>query len=550
MRDVQAAFPGMMQWSTQQEDIFDWFRSGSGNLVVRALAGSGKTTSLLQAIFYAPEEKILLAAFNKRIQEEMNSRLRNRRANAKTLHALGYMFLLKHWPGVDVDSSGERAEGLVRRATFELWSKLFPEAEQPASIDLVQFNESVVRLGAKILTSARDVAPFARTEDEVLDVIFDLDMVPEPYHEVAGWTAQVLARITVKAMEFALERTNKIDFADMVYIPLRNGWVKGTYDMVCIDEAQDLNLGQLELAVRACKSSGRIAVIGDSFQAIYGFRGADSNSMDRLKRELNASELGLTTTYRCPKRVVEYANTLVPALQAREDAPDGEVTSVRAEDLHKLVKPGDFVLSRSNAPLTKACLSLIRKGLRARIVGREIGQRLVNIAKKLKAYDVETFYEKLSDWASKEIARAKKAKRESRVQLICDQADTLRALLFGLDNINALYARIDDMFGDPTAAYVICSTVHRAKGLESDRVFVLQDTLYPGKFGKDKQEEQNIEYVAVTRAKKHLIWVNGFNPKKRFSSSNPQPWEDSRFTDAPWDAEMEDPDATEGNHVG
>ena len=59
------------KWSEQQESIFGWFREGEGNLVVRARAGTGKTTTIIEAITYAPEEKILLAAFNRKIADEL-----------------------------------------------------------------------------------------------------------------------------------------------------------------------------------------------------------------------------------------------------------------------------------------------------------------------------------------------------------------------------------------------------------------------------------------------------------------------------------------------
>lgn len=534
---MDSSLPGYVDWSEEQVAIFDWFREGSGNLLARARAGTGKTTTICQAIFYAPEEKILVAAFNKSIQEELNRKLRNRRAQAKTLHGLGFALVKKNWPDADVDSTGARANGLVCQAVFALWAKLFPEAAVPATIDDIDFNDTIVRHMAKVFTSTRDIAPFAATEEDVMDVIFDQDLVPEMYLENQGWTPLVLARVTLKAMELALVRTKVIDFADMVYLPLRLNWTRGVYDMVCVDEAQDMNAGQLELAKRVCKPKGRIAIIGDDRQAIYGFRGAASGSLDMLKQELNAKELSLTVTFRCPTSVVEYAQRLVPDIKAKSGAPLGSISSVAAADLYKHVKPGDFVLSRSNAPLAKAALSLIRQGVRAKIVGRDIGQRLSNIARKLKAYDVMTFYTKLGDWARREIDRAKKANRKGRIQLVCDQADTLRALLFGLNDLNMLYKRIDEMFGDVSASYVQCSSVHKAKGLEADRVYVLQDTLYAGKGGKDKQEEQNIEYVAVTRAKNALIWVNGFNPPKKFKSTAPQPWEDERWKNPPWEVE-------------
>lgn len=510
---MQISLMAMDHWSGQQQDIFDWFKSGNGNLLVRARAGTGKTTTILKAIEYAPDEKILLAAFNKRVAEELNQRLKNRKASAKTLHSIGYACVNKRWHGVQVDQSGDRADKLVGKAIEELAGELFPETTKQVEVSM-----AVLRLASKIFTSTREIAPFARNVDDVSDVMYTLDQLPELYMEDQGWTVDVLAQVTLRAMELALVKDTHIDFADMIYIPLRNDWVKGIFDMVVIDEAQDMNDGQLELAERVCKIGGRIVVVGDDRQAIYAFRGADANSIDRLKAKLRAWELSLTTTYRCPQQIVDYAACLVPDIKAKPGAPQGTISSIPSTELASVVKPGDFVLSRSNAALVKACLALLRVNIRAQIVGRDIGQRLANIAKKLNARDLIHFHSRLKDWANKEIDRAKKADRKARIQLVMDQAETLKTLAMGISRIEQLYERIDQLFGDPSATFVICSTVHRAKGSETDRVYVLQDTLYT--MGKTLEEE-NIEYVAVTRTKDKLIWVNGFNPRKKKPETKP-----------------------------
>src|SRR4051812_38185721 len=102
------------EWSSQQQDIFTEFKDGRSNLVIRARAGTGKTTTIIEAISYAPEEKILLAAFNKKIAEELKDKLKNPKAEAKTLHSLGFGFVRRNWPGVRLDN--ERADKLARQA--------------------------------------------------------------------------------------------------------------------------------------------------------------------------------------------------------------------------------------------------------------------------------------------------------------------------------------------------------------------------------------------------------------------------------------------------
>ena len=113
------------------------------------------------------------------------------------------------------------------------------------------------------------------------------------------------------------------------------------------------------------------------------------------------------------------------------------------------------------------------------------------------------------------VARALKAKREERAEQIRDQAETLLYLAEGMKGVAELEKRIFDLFDDAAGTpVVVCSTVHRAKGLESNRVFILRDTLRP-RFARGpnakpvSNEERNIEYVAITRSKAELIWVDG-----------------------------------------
>ena len=291
------------KWSPQQKTIFQWFKKGSGNLVVRARAGTGKTSTIIEGINYAPDSSILLAAFNKSIAEELNARLKNNHAQAKTLHGLGFGYLHRMWSAVTVDMNGKRAVDLAQDAC---------DAETPYEI---------AQLVAKIHTLLRETSPFATNPDDALSLMGEFNLMPEQEADEDGFTPQVVAKYASKAVDLAKERSPLIDFADMILLPLVHKMVTPWYNLVVVDEAQDMTSAQLALAVGACKKGGRVAIVGDDRQAIYGFRGADSNGIDRLKAELGAAELGLTTTYRCPKRVVEIAARIVPDFHAAAEAP-------------------------------------------------------------------------------------------------------------------------------------------------------------------------------------------------------------------------------------
>lgn len=483
------------QWSEQQRSIFDWFETGSGHLVVRARAGTGKTTTILEGINRAPERNILLAAFNKRIATELETKLTNPAAKVQTLHAAGFGVVRRYWERTRVDQY--RGERITRQVIGD------------------QAPDIIARHVQKLAGHGKEMQPHAMDASELIDLAYRFECVPDAEWTRDGYDVPWVAAQAVKVMEHAATvRDGTIDFADMIYLPVRNQWARPTYDLLCVDEAQDMNATQLELATGL--AAGRICVIGDDRQAIYAFRGADSGALDRLKDVLSAQELGLTTTYRCPKVVVQYAATLVPDFSAADTAPDGEISSVTAAELPEVAQVGDFILSRKNAPLAGLCLRILRTGKRARIEGKDIGAGLIAIVRKQKTPSgtIDDLLPRIALWAEKEIARALKAGpkvADSRIEYVTDQKDTLEALAEGLEEVPELISRIELLFADDATAgpRIVLSTVHKAKGLEADRVFILRDTLY---CRGDGPEERNIEYVAVTRAKSHLTWVEPAKP--------------------------------------
>lgn len=524
-------------WSLQQQAIFAWFSGDwsaveaaigrpltdeeKKHLVVRARAGTGKSTTIAEATAHAPEQRILVAAFNKKIAEEMTSKLANPNAESKTLHSVGFS-AIKRFTNVRIDSErGRREEDLAYAVA--------PSAPDP-----------ILALIGKLCSKAREIAPLATAPDEVVELAYAFDLVPGEEWAEAGFGLDFICRAAVDALEYAANNrpASGIDFADMIFLPVRKGWLLPTYDLVVVDEAQDMTIAQLLIARGVCR--GRIAVVGDNKQAIYRFRGADSESLDRLKAELGALELGLTTTYRCGRSIVALAKELVPDYEAGPENPEGEVATIGIGQLVEKAEASDFVLSRKNAPLMKIALAFLRANKRAKVAGKDVGASLRKLVKQLAtgkaASSLPELLGKLSAWEEREIARAMKAgekKAEARIESVQDLADTLRALAEDLRGVPELLARIEDLFVDePGRQYIVCSSVHRSKGLEADRVFVLADTLMPmvacscghrhrGQAcdrcactayradAKAQQEEINIAYVAYTRAKQQLFLVRG-----------------------------------------
>lgn len=496
--------------------IFENFAEEGGPLRIEAFAGTGKSTTILRAIDLAPQENIWLATFAKRNQEDLDGRLRNPRATAQTIHSLGYQAIR------------ESEWGYIK-----VCKPRFAREDELASACSYGLPYGAKRLIGKLCTKARELMPFA-TFEELVDLAIEWDLTP-PAGEAL--TIEMVARGAFRALELAASikpTATGIDYADMLFLPLRNKWLKKQFDMTVVDEYQDLTLAQL-LFVRAVTFDyGRIILVGDKHQAIYGFRGAGGNEVAKLMANLQPSELSLPKTYRCPRKVVAIAQRYAPGYEVDASAPEGVVDELDMTKLVETAMPGDFILSRANAPLMPVALALLRADKPATIRGRDIAGGLISLVKRLAtgaAKDsIPMFLNKLHTWQHKETDRLLAMKRDDMVANIDDKAETLAMLAHSSTGIPHLLSRLDTLFTDTLNDGVVLSTVHKAKGLEADRVFLLRQTFLrpcPCRCGhhhvgkpckrckceemhvdnEREQEERNIFYVAVTRSKRHLTMV-------------------------------------------
>ena len=502
-----SASAALRTWSSQQDAIFSYSVTAQGHLVVRARAGTGKTTTIVEAVkrwvAANPGKSVIVCAFNTRIRDELRKRFAGMPVEVKTLHAMGFACCTNFRERLVIEDA--KKVDVVRKDALALKAcgRSAPDA--------------ILKLVAKLHTLGRETTPHATKLGDLTDLAIRFECEPEEQWARAGFDRDYVETKALACMEMAADVKNgdTIDFADMIFLPCRNGWLVGTYDRVWVDEAQDMTTAQLEVAQGVMNPDGYMAIVGDDRQAIYGFRGADSGSLDRLKAELNAHELGLTTTYRCGKAIVDVARGWVPDFEAGPENADGIVSYLPDSDaIVKAAGPGDFVLSRVNAPLVGIAMNLLRAGKRARVAGKDIGRGLTSLLRKMKGRSVPDLLTKIETWAAKETARTeaqmagtKNGRREAlklKIEHVRDQADMLTMLADGAKNVDEVMERAEALFTDDPGmpGFVTCSSVHKAKGLEADRVFVLAETLR-----QTSDEEVNICYVAVTRAKRELTWV-------------------------------------------
>jgi superfamily I DNA/RNA helicase len=336
----------------------------------------------------------------------------------------------------------------------------------------------------------------------------------------------MVVRLAINALKISNADTQVIDYDDMVYLPLFKRLRFYPQDWVLIDEAQDTNPTRREMARRMLKPGGRLIAVGDPFQAIYGFSGADNDSLDQIRRDFDCRVLPLTVTYRCPKNVVEIANQWVPDIVAHETAPEGISRELPYDqNFYDEVRPGDAILCRYNKYLVGTCFRLIRMGKPARIEGRAIGAGLISLINKWKVEDLGTLEDRIRSWCEREVRKATAKRNERKVREIEDRAETLCVLIEkakedGINTPAGLKKMVEDVFDDRVVdrkdMVTLCS-VHRSKGLEWKRVYVLG--LYE-LMGREcaqtwqTQQEFNLQYVAATRAMEELVNVIGIREEK------------------------------------
>lgn len=525
----------------EQQAIIDFVRGGQGNLVAEALAGTGKTQTLIMSLPGIPQRSVLLCAFNKRIAAELEAKIpkmpRTHAVAVRTFHAQGLAILKAYFPRIRVDASA--TEALVNRV-----------AGQAISF-------KIRRAAIRLLRTMKEtmIKPNAPTAAETLALGYEYDLFSKGIEERQIDLAVEVAR-DAYLVSLDLKNIEVIDFCDMVWAPIAlNLEPKSRYKAVIVDELQDISEPQFEMLMRLMAPDGRFIGIGDRWQQIYDWRGSMGEKAWAIaKDKLKAKFLPLTQTFRCSQAVVKEAQQLVGGLRALPDAAPGVVQKCAWKALPRAINPKPassdadpsmsgldaqihtFVLSRTNADLLDCALYLWREKtpfqLNAGVEMLDPLFQLLDYTLDLRTTDL--FLKSLSEWRKTELAKAEKLNAAAWADRIEEQFLMLvrasgHAAPTGIK-------RLLNQLVQPNNSGVLLSTVHKVKGLEADRVFLLRQTFGrhderdclncggsgtddghracfrcdgSGKFSKEaSQEELNIEYVAITRARNKLIWVD------------------------------------------
>lgn len=491
--------------SKYQQDIFDFIQHGNGNSVINALAGSGKTSTIVNAVKLIPSTcNALFIAFNKEIVKELEKKLAGvKNVQVKTLHSLGLLMIRRNL-GTNIEIDEYKYRTFIKKNIKQLSSADFDKMTTKL---MQQYTDNVIQLC--------DLGRYnlAQCEKDLLQVSarHDIPIIDDECNAV------------LNVMKWGRENTTSIDFTDMVWLPyeLTLNPIGLQYDYIFIDECQDLNAAQRELFLRCFRRGTRFIAVGDKKQAIYSFAGADAESFAKLQNLPNTTTLPLPISYRCPKKVVNLANQFVDTMECREGAPDGEIVhNVSIKDIHD----GDMVLCRTKMPLIKLYMRYLRMGVKSYVRGQDIGLNLLRMVDKTEqivlnvSLQKDGVFARLYDDLFEErnrlmIKRGMDLEDATLSNQIMNKYDSIKALEIlaeGLTSARDLHDRIENVFAE-SADGVCLSTIHKAKGLEANNVYILCKTLMPSRLATqdwEKEQEQNLMYVAYTRAKYKLGFVS------------------------------------------
>jgi superfamily I DNA/RNA helicase len=493
--------------SPYQEKIFENIVHGTSNMVINAVAGSGKSTTIVNALKLIPEDmKVLFIAFNKDIVESLKQKVGEKNnVHITTYHSLGYSILiekLKNKPVLDE----YKYRTYIRTISDNF---LLNEPDFMSYSERIMYNRNVEKLV--------DYGRF-----NLCQSVKEIEKIAEKYN------INIIrneCEVAVDVLKWGKENLDVIDYTDMVWIPyeLDLKTIKHKYNWIFVDEAQDSSPVQQELFKKCFKRGARFCAVGDSSQCINAWAGADVEAFNKFLKMPNTKQYELPISYRCPVKVIEEAKKFVPNIQYKEGAVDGEI---KYDVDPYSPKAGDMVLCRNTYPLIRLYMDFLRINKKAYIRGKDIGDSLIETINLYKGVDLmlnkslmnyglfRNLYEELFKRVERLVQQTNMSEEEVYLSApIMDFYDTIASLEALSDNLvytDDLISKIRAIFNDGGDG-VCLSTIHKAKGLEADNVFILAKSLMPSIYAHQEWEivsEENLEYVAITRAKKTLQYID------------------------------------------
>ncbi len=503
--------------SKYQEAVYFHAAATPKNIAVKSTAGSGKTYTLIEVSKLLPYgKKAIAVAFAKANVKDLVNKLSSA-VQCSTMHSLGMKAIRESFPGeTNVNDKkairfiephcNEKRDGagkLVNRSHKEKWLLVFQV-------------EQILKLVRATMT------PLELDKIEALCEEYTFDYTEE------------IGKIVIKSVKGFYDYNDsdnhswkfEIDFQDMIEHPVRHrNILMPQFDYVLIDEIQDLSeLDHIFISRIIKPVTGRAFGFGDPRQSIYSFRGAKIDSFETFERRANTVTLPLSICYRCSKAIVANAKKTYNDIEPWEGAEEGVEPRVGKWEE---IREGDYVLCRNTRPLIDLFFRLIEKDMKAYVAGKETEQGLLSLLSRFdgseKTLDA---YMKLRDILenieSKLKSKGKVNPKFHKSYILAEEKIQILKILFDkFDHVYEVEEFIKRVFDDDNREGVALMTIHRSKGLECDRVFVIEKyedrNLIPSPYACTPNQliqEKNLKFVADTRAKKELIYLH-LKPEKK-----------------------------------
>ena len=546
-----------MELSKYQEKILRYFNDNPhSNMMISALAGSGKSTMACLLSEHTTTSDIYVA-FNNSIAEEFRTKIKNPKTKVMTLHSLGLSIMNSNIRAAKDEKKITYANAtldnlkiykiidneltiLDRRMDF--MKKMFYKDQYFTLYNLCRLTMTNLADSTALRQIIQDYRLFENDEGYQFPDITDcISMLKNVDGE--SWNI--------------FNQTGVIDFTDMLYITYwkleRKEWEVPYYNLytnIMFDEAQDASSIQLNLLKYIKRKGGRYIFILDKNQAIYSFAGSNSLSYSLIpKMFAPIKEFDLPICYRCPSSHLKQVNRLfnIPILP-RDDAPKGKIYHIEKEDISSKIHEGDMIISRKNKWLGSVIVDLAKAGKPIQIEDKEMVASIKKIVEKNKnstakglRKDLKEEVTKYSQERAKKNSQLLEAVQENNVEEVVTAIDDNKKIdnynfILGIlkeylkknpnatkDNFAAYISNLlntgdnktskSNVFTPKTKPIRICS-VHKAKGLEAENVFVLNEGRVCFDFRNSKeqnQQEKNLSYISYTRAKNNLYLVSEKN---------------------------------------
>jgi superfamily I DNA/RNA helicase len=473
--------------SDEQQACIDFAVKKTANLLISALAGAAKTTTLVMIANSLPKKTNgLCLAFNKRIVEELREVLPSN-IDCLTLNSIGY----RAWK----DKIGGRVFVDARKSykLFEEYVKqIGDDKEKDAAWDS--------------MTSILKCCGFAKTGGHVPDSISDREKCEPLMSDQDVWDSyeeiltpaerRIVMHILTCSMELAFK--GNLDFDDQLLMPTVFRAPFSAYSLVMVDEAQDLSALNHKMLAKLVRR--RLIAVGDQCQAIYAFRGAHEDGMAEMKRRFDMTELTLSTSYRCPQVIVDHVLWRAPAMKAYADNPrKGSISVPKTWSIADLPDSAT-IIARNNAPLFRLAVGILKTGRRPNLWGRDIGAPMLKVMKKLGPKNMKSYAAKalLIEWRDKELAKSRV------VGMINDRYECIRIFLEEKDTLGGAIEYAEDILRSEGPIDLLTS--HKAKGHEFTNVYIMEPKAF-----KDEGQDPNVRYVAITRTLDALTYIEKEN---------------------------------------